>query len=424
MISCKRTIQKLFPKTAVRASLFGVGLLAVVGICQGCRTVDNPQNTGNQEPTLPQASASEHSHLPEVECMAPETNSAEPTHLEASYTVLNEQGDAEYEVSGDNVFQPATLPIQAIDFDEPAMLNVLKGTRDYFVKHGCKDMKVLRNGLLGTQGVQHTHVLDTLDFMIDVLEEDMTAGVPARLKNADFINANFRVIRWRGFDPEYPAEDRLRITKYAVFTHPGSRQRTEFFNTPVYALKNEGEDQSFITQYTKQDVLGGVFETGGAEAGKVKTLAYMTRQGFEDALMQGTAFVDFGDGSATYFNVDKNNGIAFVAGVDPWQQQRYWYFKEVNKLNGYGYESAAKIPIEPGVTFAGDVMNIGLGKLVAIEAGDQTLKFGLIADTGGAFLPNLGQLDYFAGVFPTREAYQQSVSKMPGYAQAYLLIKK
>ncbi|MEL6492234.1 MAG: hypothetical protein AAFV85_23755 [Cyanobacteria bacterium J06634_6] len=456
MVSCKR-MTKTSP---LKRSLLGLGLLAVVGLSQGCQTINSAQGMSSSErassqaATPPEADTTEIAECPPAEAIASvaetvpteaaissaaetapteaaiaestnsEATNPEPTTPDALYTVLNEQGNAEYEVPGRYVFESATLPSQKVDFDEKAMLNVLQATRAYFDKHGCNDMKVLRSGLLSTQNVQHADVLSTLDFMIQTLEEDLTAGIPTRLKDIEFLNDNFRVIRWMGYDPAYPSEERLRITKYAVFTHPGSRERTETFNTPVYALKNEGEDQSFITEYTKQEVLSGVFETGGPNAGQVKTLAYMTRQGFEDALMQGTAFVNFDDGTSTYFNVDKNNGIAFVAGVDPWQQERYWYFKEVNKLNGYGYDSAAKIPIEPGVTFAGDIMNIGLGKLVAIEAGSQTLKFGLIADTGGAFLPNLGQLDYFAGVFPTREAYQQAVIQMPTYAQAYLLIKK
>ncbi|MEO0807811.1 MAG: hypothetical protein AAFY33_16055, partial [Cyanobacteria bacterium J06643_4] len=188
--------------------------------------------------------------------------------------------------------------------------------------------------------------------------------------------------------------------------------------------KDDLENEDLITQYTKQEALSGIFEPGGAEHGNVETLAYLTRDGFEDALLQGTAFVTFEDGTTTYFNVDKNNGIAYVPGLAQRQQERFWYFKEVTKLNGYGLNSDVKIPIEPGVTFAGDVLNIGLGKIVAIEDRNQNIRLGIIADTGGAFLPNLHQLDFFAGVFPDRTTYQQAVSDLPEYTKTYFLLRK
>ena len=96
----------------------------------------------------------------------------------------------------------------------------------------------------------------------------------------------------------------------------------------------------------------------------------------------------------------------------------------MTKLNGYGRNSDVKIPIEPGVTFAGDVLNIGLGKIVAIEDRNQNLRIGIIADTGGAFLPNLHQLDFFAGVFPDRATYQEAVQELPEFTPTYFLVKK
>jgi hypothetical protein len=49
---------------------------------------------------------------------------------------------------------------------------------------------------------------------------------------------------------------------------------------------------------------------------------------------------------------------------------------------------------------------------------------GIIADTGGAFLPNLGQLDYLAGVFPSRREFWEYNRRLPEYTQAYILIQK
>ncbi|MEL6603230.1 MAG: hypothetical protein AAFP20_08395 [Cyanobacteria bacterium J06614_10] len=342
----------------------------------------------------------------------------------STYTVVDEQQSPKYEVPGTDVFRTETLPAYGIQFDEYALLSTLQSTRTYFTEQSCQDPKILKSGILGTQDVEVSDVLDTLDFMIQVLSEDLVAGQPTRLKDATFINQNFKVVRWLAYDPQNLNETRLRITKYAVFTHPGSRSPTEVFNTPVYRLKDDLTDESFIANYTKQEVLSGIYEPGGAEFGKVETLAYLSRESFEDALLQGTAYVTFPDGSATYFNVDKNNGIAYVPGLDQWQQERYWYFKEVDQLKGYGHSSETKIAIDPGVTFAGDVLNIGLGKIIAIEDNNQNIRIGMVADTGGAFLPNLHQLDFFAGVFPSRSAYEQAVQPLPTYARTYILLKK
>lgn len=83
--------------------------------------------------------------------------------------------------------------------------------------------------------------------------------------------------------------------------------------------------------------------------------------------MQGTILVQFSDGGQAFFNVDRNNGIPFVKGVSPYEQRRYWYFREVAAIKGYGSTIENKINIEPEVTFAGDVWNIGLGRVVVIE---------------------------------------------------------
>ncbi|MEL7332688.1 MAG: hypothetical protein AAFN12_10575 [Cyanobacteria bacterium J06560_2] len=370
--------------------------------------------TGETEPAVAACDLSAHlNQADDVEAIAPQT-----------YGIIDEQEAPQYQAAGNDVFRAGSLPSHDIDFDEQAMLTVLQNTKTYFAEQGCQDPKILQDGILGTQGVSVEDAIATLDFMIATLTADIEAGQPTRLKNTDFINQNFDVVRWLAYDPGYLNETRTRITKYAVFTHSGSRERTETYDTPVYKVKDGLEDEEFITRYTKQEALSGVFEPGGAEYGNVETLAYLTREGFEDALLQGTAFINFPDGSTTYFNVDKNNGIAYVPGLAQPYQERFWYFKEVNKLKGYGHSSEAKIQIEPGVTFAGDVLNIGLGKIVAIEDRNQNIRLGIIADTGGAFLPNLHQLDFFAGVFPDRTTYQQAVQELPEYTQAYFLVKK
>ena len=340
------------------------------------------------------------------------------------YSVINEWKKYQYSINPNQLLKSGKLPNRQINFNQADLLIVLKNTRQYFQKYSQEDPDIQRAGILLTQGVTVKDILKTLDFMIVVLEEDITNNRTTRLQDANFINANFRVIKWSAHNPENPRQKQLRITKYAVFVHSGSRQKTSKYNTPIYAINEELSQNKFYTQYTKQDVLSGIYEPGGKEFGKVKPIAYLTRNGLESALMQGTILVNFTDGTKEFLNVDRNNEMSYIRGLKATAQKRYWYFKEVDAIKGYGYKIDAKISIKPGVTFAGDVLNIGLGKIIIIEDNQKQLKMGVIADTGGAFLPNLYQLDFLAGTFASEKDFEQYIQKLPEYTNAYILVKK
>lgn len=350
-----------------------------------------------------------------------------PSHKSILYSVINEWKQYQYSINSHQVLTTGRLPNNQINFNQTDLLSVLTNTREYFQKYASEDPDLQRTGILITQGVTVKDILKTLDFMITVLEEDIANKRTTRLQDPSFINTNFRVIKWSAHNPENPQQKQLRITKYAAFIHPGSRKKTSKYNTPIYALKEELSQDKFYTKYTKQDVLSGIYEPGGKEFGKVKPIAYLTRNGLEAALMQGTVLVNFTDGTKEFLNVDKNNGMSYIRGVKATSQKRYWYFKEVDAIKGYGYKIDAKISIKPGVTFAGDVLNIGLGRIIVIEDnqnGKKRLKMGVIADTGGAFLPNLYQLDFLAGTFASEKDFQQYIHKLPEYTNAYILVKK
>ncbi len=357
------------------------------------------------------------------------TNQQKATPLASQgYPVIDELQKYKYSIDANKIFAPGKLPGAKVDFNAPDLLTVLTNTRKYFQEHSQEDANVLRNGILESQGVTVQNVLDTLDFMILTLQEDIAKKQPIRLQNPNFINQNFRVIKWTANNPKNPEQQKLRITKYAVFTHPGSHTKTAQFNIPIYSLKDEyAKADKFYTKYTKQDVLSGIYEQGGKEQGKVEPLAYLTREGLEEALMEGTIIINFADGTQGVFNVDRSNEIPYVKGLDPKQQKRYWYFRAVDEIKGYGHKIDAKISIKPGVTFAGDVLNIGLGKVVVIESGkgkNKQVRLAIVGDTGGAFLPNLYQLDFLAGIFKSKNEFNQHVKQLPEYAKAYILVKK
>ncbi|MEH1932617.1 MAG: hypothetical protein V7L14_02580 [Nostoc sp.] len=345
----------------------------------------------------------------------------------APYQVVDEFKKYKFSINGSQIVTPVQLPSSKVNFNQGDLLTVLVNTRKYFQDYASEDPDILRTGILATQGVTVPDVLKTLDFMIAVLQEDVANNRATRLQDPKFINTNFRVIKWSAYNPNNKQQKQLRITKYAVFTHSGSRQKTSTFNTPIYSLKENYNNDKFYTRYTKQDVLSGIYEPGGREFGKVTTLAYLTRNGLEEAIMEGTILINFKDGYQAFFNVDRNNGMSYIRGLKATAQKRYWYFREVDAIKGYGYKIDAKISIKPGVTFAGDVLNIGLGKVIVIEhtqGGRKHLQMGVIADTGGAFLPNLYQLDFLAGIFKNKKEFGQHITQLPEYATAYFLIKK
>ncbi|MGJ5673522.1 MAG: hypothetical protein ACR9NN_07935 [Nostochopsis sp.] len=344
-----------------------------------------------------------------------------------SYQVIDEFKKYKYSVNSNQIISAAKLPTNKVNFNQKDLLFVLINTRKYYQDYANQDPDILRTGLLGTAGVSVQDTLKTLDFMIAVLKEDIANNRTTRLQDPNFVNTNFKVIKWSAYKPQSSQQKRLRITKYAVFTHTGSHKKTSTYNIPIYSLKDNLTGDKFYTRYTKQDVLSGIYEPGGREHGKVEPLAYLTRKGLEEALMQGTILINFTDGSREFFNVDRNNGMPYVRSVKPTAQKRYWYFRKVNAIKGYGYKIDAKISIKPGVTFAGDVLNMGLGRVIVIEYGQgksKQLKMGVIADTGGAFLPNLYQLDFLAGIFKTNKDFSRYISQLPEYATAYILVKK
>jgi hypothetical protein len=355
------------------------------------------------------------------------SESVSPTPAPAPYAVIDEAGKTVFSLEGDKIFKPANLPPAKIDFEAADLLFVLRNTREYFRSQSQFDPQVLQAGILRDLDISIDDVLQTLDFSIESLEVDIKNGRSIRMKDPEFLRDNFQAISWTAHNPKSLQRKEIRITKYAVFTHPGSRTRTKEFNTGLYALKSIDPADKLRLQYTKQDILTDIYESGGKEFGKVEPLVYLTREGMEEALMEGTIKVTFNDGSTELFNVDKSNEIPYVKELKRTEQKRYWYFRKVDNIKGYGHSIDSKISIKPGVTFAGDIKNIGLGKLIAIEhkiGNKNQLKLGAIADTGGAFLPNLYQLDFLAGIFDLRQDFDRYSRTLPEFTNAYILIKK
>ncbi|MBX2801496.1 MAG: hypothetical protein KTR31_27715 [Myxococcales bacterium] len=308
---------------------------------------------------------------------------------------------------------------------------VASGTADTIRRLRSTGDPMAQPAMLGQLGVSMDDVLRTLDFVAQVAVEDRGQEYQ-RLNDPRWVAGAFEAWRWlpdaEGASArkiEVP-EDQLRITKYVVYTVDGSPVRTDRFGTALYRVpKDEVPDgePGVRAALTRMDVYAGAFESGGAHEGLAEPLVWLTRDGSNQALLQGTIHVTLPNGTPQLFNVHKNNGMAWdpsIRNLD--QQPRFWYFRHVRDILG-----VEDTRLRPEVAVAGDVYNVGLGKLLALEwqgPHGPELRLAVMADTGGAFQPNLFQLDYFAGTFADRAAYDAWAKDMPTRAPVTILVRR
>jgi hypothetical protein len=322
-----------------------------------------------------------------------------------------------------------------VDFKGAELCATAKETLAYLNKGPAYDPQVIHAGKVIK--IPLARVKATLVFICQNQE---------RLNDPAFIKQHFDFIRW------YPdlhrarqlaanksllrhlPKDRILMTKYYVHLAKASPHYTPATPFALYALPTDEQHltmqqanaQPHLTRfkYGKQSILKGVLEHQS-----VAKLAYLNREDLEAALLQGTVVADFGGvGGKKIFNVHRNNNIAYDRTKTPYAQERFWYFKQVTGIKGYGKDAEYKITVNPGVTFAADLEQLGLGKMVLIQyhesSGTLISKAGILADTGGAFADNLYQVDYLAGSYLGREAFSRATRHLPDYVDAYFMILK
>lgn len=329
------------------------------------------------------------------------------------------------------LFAEAELDRGRVVSDPQAVGAVAREAARELLEQYAEGTPLATTGALAELGIGLRDVLDTLRLVARVAEEDR--GAPTqRLNDPAWLAEHLRAVDWRP-DLEGAAErgqrlppDRIRLTNYVVYTSPACPARTEACDTALYALPDDeagGGPPGLRTRYSRMDVYAGVYEAGGEAAGRARALVWMDRRHANEALLQGSVIAVMPDGARRVFNVHENNGIPY----DPVQkdmnrQARFWYFREVDGVLG-----VARIPLVPGAAVAGDVHDLGLGQLLALsweEGGEQRLRLVVLADTGGAFEPNLFQLDWLGGVFPSREAWQRWSATVPGRVRAQILVRR
>ncbi|MDZ7870836.1 MAG: hypothetical protein U5L02_16820 [Rheinheimera sp.] len=326
------------------------------------------------------------------------------------------------------------------------LCQVATETLKYIDKGQSYDPVAIHGGKIPGATVPVADIRATLLYICKIANEDKAAGRKSRLTDPNFIQQHFSFVRWlpdrtgaaklaknKPLLQKLPA-DKILQTKYFVKIADGSPVKTAEKDQALYGLPFDEAKLDLATadalgkqitrfQLGKQDIVRGALEKTPLRA---PALFWLSRDGLEGALLQGTAVVPSGQGYR-YYNVHRTNGIPYDRTKTPEQQQRYWYFKEVKSVLGYGKDADYKIPIKPEVTVAGDIPQLGLGKLILLatpESGVMHYRLTILADTGGAFANNLFQLDWLSGYYRGWPDYFAANKHRGDYSQAYLLLKK
>lgn len=328
------------------------------------------------------------------------------------------------------------LPVHRYEINGPALCATAKETLAYLNQGNHYDPRVIHAGKVFQ--IPLSQIKETMVFICQHQKE---------LNDPAFIKKHFDFVRWypdmeqakvlkssKSLIAHLP-KDKILMTKYYVHRAQVSIKPSSAHPFALYALPSdeasltleEADAKSGLTrfQYGKQAILKGVLTKK-----EVPVLAYLSRNDLEAALMQGTVVADFGSSKhqVKIFNVHRCNNIPYNKAQNPYQQERYWYFKSVDGIKGYGKDADHKITINPEVTFAADLEQFGLGKLLLIQYPNQEGKIvtraGIFADTGGAFANNLYQVDFLAGTYAGKEAFYHATHHLPNYVAAYFMVLK
>lgn len=348
------------------------------------------------------------------------------------------------------VLEKVTELPRLADFKASELCKVSDNTQNY-LREFQEDEFAVHAGTTFNNQVTLKRVNETLAFICDTYRQDVRAKRQSRLHDSTFVRDNFDFYRWKP-DIKTAASfaqqstnvvksrllrnipnDQIFLTKYYTKLLQASATKTEKFNQALYGLPQDefglsleqtqkNKNKYLRYKFTRQEIIQGALDSSEL----VQPLIWLTEEALHDVLLQGTGVVNV-DGKVRYFNVHRNNGIAYDYAIGKREQARYWYFIEVPSIMGYGQKQENKIAIKPQVTFAGNVKQLGLGKLfmVSYERNNEMVaRMGILADQGGAFDNNLFQLDMLVDSYKGWQDYHQANKHLPDYASAWLMLVK
>ncbi|WDE08098.1 MltA domain-containing protein [Thalassomonas viridans] len=360
-----------------------------------------------------------------------------------------------------NVFSPGALGLsfslesqpefgQLKGFKGSELCQVAENTKRY-LQEQVQDVFAVHPGKIINDKITVQKVQDTLAFICRTYREDVRAKRHSRLHDSAFVRQHFEFVRWLP-DKKTATEiagkstnaaksrmlndipdKEIFLTKYYTKLLDGSPVKTELYNQALYALPYDEkgltlaqaqQQQGALTRfrYTRQQIIAGAL----LKDKLAQPLVWLTEEALHDVLLQGTGVLKV-DGKIRYFNVHRNNGIDYDYSIGKREQARYWYFIETPEIMGYGHDQPSKIAIKPQVTFAGNIADLGVGKLVLVsyrEGDRQVGRLGVLADQGGAFDNNLFQLDLLVDSYRGWSDYHKANGHLPDYASAWILLLK
>jgi len=337
------------------------------------------------------------------------------------------------------LFQPISLNLigEHIKTSPKVFLQAAQYVSNYYYKSTNEwEKKLLKSPVLEKNVISHQQTQDTLDFIIKTIQEDLKRHPNRfRILNSSFLKKHFSFVKWHSDQKEakkhgrYLPKNKIRLTSYAVFRCKGSMQQKKEYPHALYEIISKRFEQKFRTQYSKQTILKGILNKKWFN-GHVKPLVWLSHGDLEQALMQGSVLVTTPDGRERLFNVSQSNEFTYNKKIKSSKnQKKYWFFKEIKQSNNRREKRLQEFICLGGAAFAGDVENIGLGKIIALRyknclTGQREIKLGVLADRGSAFSNNLYQLDLFAGIFDNRKQFDRFIRRFPDTVEAYILKKK
>ncbi len=349
-------------------------------------------------------------------------------------------------------FTPEVQPdLGKITAFKASELCILAEHTQQYLQTQVDDTFAVHAGEIIGQKVNLDRVKQTLAFICQTYRADVRAKRQSRLHDSDFLQKHFTFVRWLPDKAransiasnstnkvkvrllESIPKQQIFVTKYYTKVLKASLTATKLYNQALYAVPFDEQglslqqanlkgDQLARFQYSRQQVIAGAL----LDKKIAKPLVWLTETALHDVLLQGTGVLDV-DGKRRFFNVTRNNGIAYDYRLGKTEQARYWYFTEVPGIMGYGHDQESKIMIKPQVTFAGNVAQLGLGKLIMLSYASpegMVSRMGILADQGGAFDNNLFQLDLLVDSYYGWADYHQANKQLPDYASAWIMLLK
>jgi hypothetical protein len=313
------------------------------------------------------------------------------------------------------LFAPAE-PLAAVPTMAPELPAVAASALQYLLLNPGDP--AVTAGALAPLGQSVDDTVAALGALVEAHNADRADG-GARLSDPAWWSTHLDRWTWRADT----GEDTIRLTHYVVWQVEGRTQREGSFDTPLYAVPadDDSADPSRL-RYTRQQVYAGAYAEGGPSAGLARPLVWLNRYDANQAMLQGSVQVRLPGGGAMLLNVHRNNAIPYDrAQPDQGKQARYWYFQVVESLRGYHHGDAAAVDVSPLAAVAGDVHQLGLGRLLVLDLGVEQ-RLVVLADTGGAFQPNLHQLDLLAGIFPNDAARAAATAHLPARVPVSVLV--